>query len=162
MYVLIYPLAMAHIDTLDLYLLLGGRESQVRRPTEPLVFTVAKLNATAMYALVTSVDAPNGLIQQACINWKWKVNHRFFGHSYTSPSPKEFTAQQLGFVMTKVFGLHLCNMLPGRWISIEPGVNVEVQCNNDYYFHINPDTVDHYCPVPSTYLTLTHIITYST
>ena len=88
-----------------------------------------------LYALVTSTTAPNGLVKQACVNWKRKANQRFFGHSYTSRLPKEFTAQQLGLVMTKAFGLHLCNAT--QTMGIEPGVDAEAPCHNDYNFHVD-------------------------
>ena len=33
----------------------------------------------------------------------------FFGHSHTTPTPREHTLQQLGLVVTKAYGLHLRN-----------------------------------------------------
>ena len=135
--VLLYPLA---IDP-------HGRRGPVFRylvdgeaVETPLNFTAAKPNAAAMYKLVTSARAPNGLVQQACTKWKRGATRRFFGHSYTSPSPKEFTAQQLGLVMTKAFGLHLRNAT--RKMGAEPGVDVVEPAHNDYNFHVDPDTVD--------------------
>ena len=136
--VLLYPLA---IDP-------HGRRGPVFRylvdgevVEAPLSFTAAKPNAAAMYALVTSARAPNGLVQQACTKWKRHATRRFFGHSYTSPLPKKFTAQQLGLFMTKAFGLHLRNAT--RKMGVEPGVEVEEPAHNNYDFHVDHDTIDH-------------------
>ena len=57
-----------------------------------------------------------------------------------SRAVKEFTAQQLGLVMTKAFGLHLRNAT--RKMGVEPGVDVAEPTHNDYNFHVDPVTVD--------------------
>ena len=62
-----------------------------------------------MYAQATTPPCPSGLIPTAAINWKHNKDRRLYGHSYTAPTPHEHTLQQLGLVITKVYGLHLRN-----------------------------------------------------
>jgi len=78
-------------------------------PREDLHFPTSHPHAAAMYARAITPPCPSGLIPTAAINWKHNKTRRFFGHSYTAPTPNEHTIQQLGLVITKAFGLHLRN-----------------------------------------------------
>ena len=62
-----------------------------------------------MHARATTPPCRSGLIPTAAINWKLNKDRRFYGHSYTAPTPHEHTLQQLGLVITKSYGLHLRN-----------------------------------------------------
>ena len=50
---------------------------------------------------------PSGIITQAAIKWKRESATHFYGGSHTAPTPKEYTMQQLGFTLTRAYGMHL-------------------------------------------------------
>ena len=60
-----------------------------------------------MYNRILECPCPRGVITAASINWKRNKHRRFFGHSYTAPTPKEYTLQQLGLTVTKAYAMHL-------------------------------------------------------
>ena len=61
---------------------------------------------------------PSGIIPTATAVWRESKPRRFYGHSYTAPTPREHTLQQMGLVVTKAFGLHLRNST--RRMGIKP------------------------------------------
>ena len=79
------------------------------QPRKLLTFKDYKPNAAEMYRRVHDVSCPSGIIPAACAVWRQTKDRRFFGHSYTTPTPREHTLQQLGLVVTKAYGLHLRN-----------------------------------------------------
>jgi hypothetical protein len=60
-----------------------------------------------MFRRATTTPCPTGILRTADANWKLNRTRKFFGHSYTSPSPSIFTIQQLGLGLTKAFSLHI-------------------------------------------------------
>ena len=70
------------------------------------VFDHSRPNATIMYSKATSHPTPVGILQTANAVWSRTADRRFFGHSYTAPTPIEHTLQQLGLGLTKAFALH--------------------------------------------------------
>jgi hypothetical protein len=76
-------------------------------PPQPPKLQASKPNAKRMYNIATSYPCPRGIVTSACINWKRNKRRKFFGHSYTAPTPKEYTMQQIGLTFTKAFALHL-------------------------------------------------------
>lgn len=82
------------------------------RPRKLLTFgnaTHPKPNAQRMYDLAHDAQCPSGIIPHAASAWRENKTRRFFGHTYTAPTPREHTLQQMGLVVTKAFGLHLRN-----------------------------------------------------
>ena len=94
---------------------LGGRGPMMNNflfgygPREQLTFPAWRPNAAEMYRRATSYPGPLGVLTTASINWKQNKSRKFYGHSYTAPTPKEFTLQQIGLSITKAFALHLRN-----------------------------------------------------
>ena len=76
-------------------------------PPQPPPLQACKHNAIRMYNIATTYPCPRGIVTTACINWKRNKRRKFFGHSYTAPTPKEYTMQQIGLTITKAFALHL-------------------------------------------------------
>ena len=66
----------------------------------------AALPANTFFGTSFEKGRPN---TTASINWKQNKTRKFYGHSYTAPTPKEFTLQQIGLSVTKAFALHLRN-----------------------------------------------------
>ncbi len=77
-----------------------------------------KPNAQRMYDLAHDSTCPSGIIPTATAVWRESKPRRFYGHSYTAPTPREHTLQQMGLVVTKAFGLHLRNST--RRMGIKP------------------------------------------
>ena len=78
---------------------------------DPLVpqapFQSNRPNATLMYSKATSHPIPLGILHTANAIWSRTADkRRFFGYSYTAPTPMEHTLQQLGLGVTKAFALH--------------------------------------------------------
>ena len=78
-------------------------------PRQPLTFKAKRPNAKLMYERATSHPSPTGIVNTACSNWARKPTRRFYGHSYSAPTPKEHVQQQLGLVIVKALALHLRN-----------------------------------------------------
>ena len=68
-----------------------------------------KPNAAAMLAKITSHPCPIGVLKTADSMWKLNKTRKFFGYSYTSPTPSIYTTQQLGLGITKAFATHIRN-----------------------------------------------------
>ena len=49
---------------------------------------------------------PLGIVHTASANWKRCSDRKFFGHSYTAPTPVEYTLQQLGLGVVKALSIH--------------------------------------------------------
>ena len=63
-------------------------------------------NATAMYQRASTFPCPLGIVHTASANWKRCSDRKFFGHSYTAPTPVEYTLQQLGLGVVKALSIH--------------------------------------------------------
>ena len=66
-------------------------------------------NAARMYHRATTSPCPIGLLPLATARWKATKNasDHFYGHSHTTPTPKEYALQQLGLVISNSLALHL-------------------------------------------------------
>jgi hypothetical protein len=77
-------------------------------PLEHLRFPATRPNARAMYSRIISYPSPKGILTLADHNWKHNnPTGRFFGNSYTSPTPTIFTLQTLGLCFIKAFAAHI-------------------------------------------------------
>ena len=72
-------------------------------------FRANRPNANTMYHRATSHPAPTAILHAADSYWKSNKTRRYYGHSYTSPSPQIHTIQNLGLGITKAFSLHIRN-----------------------------------------------------
>jgi hypothetical protein len=79
------------------------------RPPDQLGFQANRPNAAAMHDLATQHPCPLGIIPTACIKWKRNKTSRFYGHSHTAPTPKQYIQQQLGLTITKAYAQLLRN-----------------------------------------------------
>ena len=77
------------------------------QPTNPITLTLIKPNTTLMYYKITHFPIPKGILKLANHNWKLTQTQRFYGHSYSAPTPTINTLQQLGLTITKAFALHI-------------------------------------------------------
>ena len=78
-------------------------------PIQQKPFRANRPNANTMYHRATSHPAPTAILHAADSYWKSNKTRRFYGHSYTSPSPQIHTIQNLGLGITKAFSLHIRN-----------------------------------------------------
>jgi hypothetical protein len=76
-------------------------------PRHPMTFHADKVQAKRMYERILQYPCPRGVVTTASINWRHNKRRKFFGHSYTAPTPKEYTMQQIGLSVTKAYALHL-------------------------------------------------------
>ena len=72
-----------------------------------MTFHADKIHAKRMYERILQYPCPRGVVTTASINWRHNKRRKFFGHSYTAPTPKEYTMQQIGLSVTKAYALHL-------------------------------------------------------
>mmetsp|Transcript_18973 Transcript_18973/g.34190 ORF Transcript_18973/g.34190 Transcript_18973/m.34190 type:complete len:1170 (+) Transcript_18973:5063-8572(+) len=79
------------------------------RPPDQLGFRANRPNAAAMHELATQHPCPLGIIPTACIKWKRNKTSKFYGHSHTAPTPKQYIQQQLGLTITKAYAQLLRN-----------------------------------------------------
>ena len=79
------------------------------RPPDQLGFQANRPNAAAMHDLATHHPCLLGIIPTACIKWKRNKTSRFYGHSHTAPTPKQYIQQQLGLTITKAYAQLLRN-----------------------------------------------------
>jgi hypothetical protein len=60
-----------------------------------------------MYNKITHFPSPKGTLKLADHNWKLTQTQRFYGHSYSAPTPTIHTLQQIGLTITKAFAIHI-------------------------------------------------------
>ena len=80
-----------------------------REPRAHINFPASRPNAKLMYTRASSFPCPLGVVPTATAHWKRRGTRRFFGGSYTAPTPKEYILQKLGLAITKAFAMHLRN-----------------------------------------------------
>lgn len=81
-------------------------------PIKPMeAFPANRPYAQMMYDRATSAPCPLGIVTTACINWKNNKTRTFYGHSYTAPSPREYTLGKLGLAIVKGYAMHLRNAM---------------------------------------------------
>ena len=78
-------------------------------PHSPLQFTSAHPEATNMSRLSSLHPGLAGILPLADTMWKRarQPHEKFYGHSYTAPTPSTFFLQQFGLACTKAFAIHL-------------------------------------------------------
>ena len=62
-----------------------------------------------MHDQATRHPCPLGIIPTACVKWKRRKKSKFYGHSHTAPTPKQYIQQQLGLTITKAYAQLLRN-----------------------------------------------------
>jgi hypothetical protein len=77
--------------------------------TWTIIYQNTKPNAAAMLSRITSHPCPIGILKTADSLWKTNKTRKFYGYSYTSPTPSIYTTQQLGLGITKAFATHIKN-----------------------------------------------------
>eukprot|EP00577_Skeletonema_sp_RCC1716_P032352 CAMPEP_0113406396 /NCGR_PEP_ID=MMETSP0013_2-20120614/19487_1 /TAXON_ID=2843 ORGANISM="Skeletonema costatum, Strain 1716" /NCGR_SAMPLE_ID=MMETSP0013_2 /ASSEMBLY_ACC=CAM_ASM_000158 /LENGTH=453 /DNA_ID=CAMNT_0000292235 /DNA_START=436 /DNA_END=1797 /DNA_ORIENTATION=+ /assembly_acc=CAM_ASM_000158 len=93
----------------------GGMGPMLRRflfgddPIRPLSFTPNKPHAAKMYLESLQSSAPHGILPLANASWSSSrpAHQKFYGHSYTAPTPRIHFLQQFGLACTKAFAIHL-------------------------------------------------------
>eukprot|EP00985_Skeletonema_marinoi_P012317 scaffold5920_cov204-Skeletonema_marinoi.AAC.6 len=93
----------------------GGMGPMLRRflfgddPIRPLSFTPNKPHAARMYLESLQSSAPHGILPLANASWSSSkpAHQKFYGHSYTAPTPRIHFLQQFGLACTKAFAIHL-------------------------------------------------------
>ena len=64
-------------------------------------------NAGKMHRMATEPPCPLGIVPTACARWRSSEAQRFYGHSHSCPTPREFVQQRLGLAIVKAYGLFL-------------------------------------------------------
>ena len=75
-------------------------------PTHALTFPPSRPHAFEMHRRVTSFPSPIGIFPHADHAWSTTRTRRFFGHSFTAPTPSITTLQHLGLCICKSFASH--------------------------------------------------------
>ena len=83
------------------------RQHPLFEPTQSSPLRRNTPNAKLMYQLSMNPPSPVGVVTTACIKWKRARTRRFFGHSHTAPTPKEYLLGELGLGITKALAVHL-------------------------------------------------------
>ena len=76
-------------------------------PTHALTFPPSRPHAFEMHRRVTSFPSPIGIFPHADHAWSTTRTRRFFGHSFTAPTPSITTLQHLGLCICKSFASHI-------------------------------------------------------
>ena len=76
-------------------------------PANKLSFPQSRPNASEMHRRITSFPSPTGILPHADHIWSTTHPGRFYGHSYTAPTPSLSTLQQLGLCISKSFASHI-------------------------------------------------------
>ena len=78
-------------------------------PIRPLSFTANRSQAEQMYRASLQSSAPHGILPLANSSWSSSkpAHQKFYGHSYTAPTPKISFLQQFGLACTKAFASHI-------------------------------------------------------
>ena len=65
--------------------------------------------ARKMCSQLLNHPSPVGIVNHATTQWNQtkSKHHIFYGHSYTAPTPKEYTLQKLGLVISTAIALHI-------------------------------------------------------
>jgi len=91
----------------------GGMSPMFRKfllndnPHTALTFTNRRPHATMMYRQSNQSYSPHGILPLADSSWKANKLRKFYGHSYTAPTPTIHFLQQFGLACTKAFATHL-------------------------------------------------------
>ena len=60
-----------------------------------------------MYSKITTFPSPKGILKLADHNWKISKTRAFYDHSYSAPTPKIHTLQQIGLTIIKASAIHI-------------------------------------------------------
>ena len=82
-------------------------------------FPETRPNAKLMYNTVMSPAAPIGIIPLATANWKRTKckRQRFYGHTYTCPTPKEYYQQRMGLGIANAVAMHVRDVTLGHMVE---------------------------------------------
>jgi len=103
----------------------------------PLQFPTTRPHALTMYNRATTHPTPTNILHTADEVWKLNKTRRFFGHSYTAPTPQIHTIQNLGLGITKAFSLHLRNSIKRSTTSPIQYQNTEVTSPTSHRSQLN-------------------------
>ena len=78
-------------------------------PRVPVTFRNNRYYAGVMYDRAVNPPCPTGILTTASIKWQQSKPSTFYGHSYTAPTPKEYTMGRIGLTITKAFALQIRN-----------------------------------------------------
>ena len=79
-------------------------------PRVPVTFRNNRYYAGVMYYdMAVNPPCPTGILTTASIKWQQSKPSTFYGHSYTAPTPKEYTMGRIGLTITKAFALQIRN-----------------------------------------------------
>jgi hypothetical protein len=76
-------------------------------PRQLLTFSDGCMHGRHIYMLGNTPPCPSGVVTSAYSRWKATATRKFYGGSYSAPTPTEYFDQQLGLAITKAFGMHL-------------------------------------------------------
>ena len=82
-------------------------------------FSPTRRAAEKMFHRLRSHPTPNNIIGHATTQWKLHKPKRqlFYGHSHTAPTPKEYTLQKLGLVISNAIALHVRDAQFGQLVE---------------------------------------------
>ena len=89
-------------------------------PRTPLSAFRNRPQANTAHLRATTHPAPFDIVTTASINWKRHKSQRFFGNSYTTPTPRAYFLQKFGLHTTKALAVLLQNSFK-RIVSAPPG-----------------------------------------
>ena len=78
-------------------------------PRKPLSFIDNRFYGAQMYSWAMGPQCPHNILNLASMCWQREKSRPFFGHSYTAPTPTEYTIGRMGLAITKAYALHLRN-----------------------------------------------------
>ncbi len=103
----------------NMTLALGGMGPMLRRflfgedPIRLVFFTANWPQAAKIYLKFLQSSAPHGILPLANSSWSWSsskskpAHQKFYGHSYTAPTPKISFLQQFGLACNRAFASHI-------------------------------------------------------
>ena len=100
-------------------------------PAKALTFPPSRPHASEMHRRITSFPSPIGIFPHADHTWSTTRPRRFFGHSFTAPTPSITTLQHLGLCICKSFASHIryaskkfCDLPPAHFTRRPDDVSV--------------------------------------
>ncbi|KAL7525545.1 hypothetical protein ACHAXR_001054, partial [Thalassiosira sp. AJA248-18] len=82
-------------------------------------FPATRPAAARMFDRLQSHPSPNNIVGHATKQWKENKPQQqiFYGHSHTAPTPKEYTLQKLGLVISNAIALHVRDAQLGALVA---------------------------------------------
>jgi hypothetical protein len=98
-------------------------------------FQATRPNAKLMFHKATTEPCPIGILRTADYHWKQNKQRKFFGFSYTAPTPTIHTIQQLGLGITKAYTTHIRNAIKNSTPSRHT-CNTSTRTHNNSIVHL--------------------------